>query len=77
MNYAAKSAGAVVIDSNKDFKYVGNILDDVESNYALVPCANKHKYVTIGLSEDSQVDGDFTEECRSIFWYNDGRASAW
>ena len=57
MNYAAKSAGAVIIDSSKDFKYVGNILDDVESNYALVPCASKHKYVTIGLSEDSQVDG--------------------
>ena len=57
MNYAAKSAGAVIIDSSKDFKYKGNILDDVESNYALVPCASKHKYVTISLSEDAQVDG--------------------
>ncbi len=57
MNYAAKSAGAVIIDSSKDFKYVGNILDNVESNYALVPCASKHKYVTISLSGDSQVDG--------------------
>ena len=54
VNYAHKSAGAVVLEKSSNFKGTSNLLTSDNDKYAISPCNDK-KYVVIGLSEDILV----------------------
>jgi hypothetical protein len=66
VDYASKSAGAVILDSSPNFQGVSNLLQQDRDKYAIVPCSDSNsdttttmttepKYVVIGLSEDILV----------------------
>ena len=67
VDYASKSAGAVILDSSPNFQGVSNLLQQDRDKYAIVPCdgggssnsdttiTTEPKYVVIGLSEDILV----------------------
>jgi Sad1 / UNC-like C-terminal len=55
VDYASKSAGAMILDSSANFKGSSNLLNTDRDMYAIVPCAESTKYVVIGLSEDILV----------------------
>lgn len=51
VNFAAQSAGAVVLESSPGSKGYHNLLNDDKDKYGISPCSEK-KWVVIGLSED-------------------------
>jgi len=55
VDYAAKSAGALVLEKSKEFAGTSNLLTGDRDRYAIVPCSEQPKYVVIGLSEDILV----------------------
>jgi Sad1 / UNC-like C-terminal len=55
VDYASKSAGALVLDSSPNFQGASNLLQKDRDKYAIVPCDEAVKYVIIGLSEDILV----------------------
>ena len=54
VDYASKSAGALVIEKSKEFKGTSNLLNGDRDKYAIAPCEEK-KFVVISLSEDILV----------------------
>jgi len=54
VNYAHKSAGAIVLEKSSSFKGTSNLLTSDNDKYAITPCDEK-KNVVIGLSEDILV----------------------
>eukprot|EP00594_Rhizosolenia_setigera_P019059 CAMPEP_0178976578 /NCGR_PEP_ID=MMETSP0789-20121207/23925_1 /TAXON_ID=3005 /ORGANISM="Rhizosolenia setigera, Strain CCMP 1694" /LENGTH=1363 /DNA_ID=CAMNT_0020665709 /DNA_START=214 /DNA_END=4305 /DNA_ORIENTATION=- len=55
VNYAHKSAGAIVLEKSSNFKGTSNLLTSDNDKYAITPCDEKNKSVVIGLSEDILV----------------------
>jgi len=55
INFAAESAGAIVLAGSDECKGFSNILNNDKDRYAMCPCSAKRKYVTISLSEDVRV----------------------
>eukprot|EP00546_Thalassionema_frauenfeldii_P001377 CAMPEP_0178937162 /NCGR_PEP_ID=MMETSP0786-20121207/25596_1 /TAXON_ID=186022 /ORGANISM="Thalassionema frauenfeldii, Strain CCMP 1798" /LENGTH=851 /DNA_ID=CAMNT_0020615687 /DNA_START=78 /DNA_END=2633 /DNA_ORIENTATION=+ len=54
VDYASKSAGALILESSSKMKGAGNLLVGDKDKYAISPCTEK-KFVVIGLSEDILV----------------------
>jgi len=54
VDYASKSAGALILESSPKMKGAGNLLVGDKDKYAISPCTEK-KFVVIGLSEDILV----------------------
>lgn len=54
VDYASKSAGALIIEKSKEFKGTSNLLNNDRDKYAITPCEEK-KFVVISLSEDILV----------------------
>ena len=52
INFAAETAGAIVLASSDECKGFSNLLNDDKDKYAMCPCSSKKKWVIIGLSED-------------------------
>jgi hypothetical protein len=44
-------AGALILESSRGSKGFDNLLNDDKDKYGITPCANKEKWVVIGLSE--------------------------
>jgi Sad1 / UNC-like C-terminal len=55
VDYASKSAGALIIEKSKDFKGTSNLLMGDKDKYAITPCQEKKKFVVMSLSEDILV----------------------
>ncbi|GAX19843.1 hypothetical protein FisN_11Lh283 [Fistulifera solaris] len=55
VDYASKSAGALVLESSDHFQGTSNLLTNDQDAYAIVPCEEPNKSVVIGLSEDILV----------------------
>eukprot|EP00529_Nitzschia_sp_RCC80_P007613 CAMPEP_0113524652 /NCGR_PEP_ID=MMETSP0014_2-20120614/46328_1 /TAXON_ID=2857 /ORGANISM="Nitzschia sp." /LENGTH=1379 /DNA_ID=CAMNT_0000422773 /DNA_START=158 /DNA_END=4297 /DNA_ORIENTATION=- /assembly_acc=CAM_ASM_000159 len=55
VDYASKSAGALIIDKSHDFKGTSNLLNGDKDKYAITPCEEKKKFVVLSLSEDILV----------------------
>ncbi|GAX14740.1 hypothetical protein FisN_11Hh283 [Fistulifera solaris] len=55
VDYASKSAGALVLESSEHFQGTSNLLTNDQDAYAIVPCEEPNKSVVIGLSEDILV----------------------
>lgn len=55
VNYAHKSAGAIVLEKSSSFKGTSNLLTSDDDKYAISPCSISPRYVVIGLSEDILV----------------------
>ena len=54
VDYASKSAGALILEKSSTFKGTSNILNGDLDRYAIAPCEDK-RFVVIGLSEDILV----------------------
>lgn len=54
VDYASKSAGALVIEKSGSFKGTSNLLNGDRDKYAIAPCEDK-KFVVVSLSEDILV----------------------
>jgi len=54
VDYASKSAGALVIEKSGSFKGTSNLLNGDRDKYAIAPCEEK-KFVVVSLSEDILV----------------------
>ncbi|CAJ1970303.1 unnamed protein product [Cylindrotheca closterium] len=54
VDYASKSAGALVIEKSGSFKGTSNLLNGDKDKYAIAPCEEK-KFVVVSLSEDILV----------------------
>ena len=54
VDYASKSAGALILEKSGTFKGTSNLLEGDKDRYAIAPCEDK-KFVVIGLSEDILV----------------------
>jgi hypothetical protein len=54
VDYASKSAGALILEKSSTFKGTSNILNGDLDKYAIAPCEDK-RFVVIGLSEDILV----------------------
>jgi len=54
VDYASKSAGALIIEKAREFKGTSNLLNGDRDRYAIAPCEEK-KYVVMSLSEDILV----------------------
>jgi len=56
VDYASKSAGALILEKSKNFQGTSNLLNNDKDKYAITPCNNnENKFVIIGLSEDILV----------------------
>ena len=55
MNYAHKSAGAIVLEESSSVKGTSNLLTSDDDKYAILLCSISPRYVAIGLSEDILV----------------------
>lgn len=55
VDYASKSAGALILESSANFKGTSNLLNGDKDRYAIVPCEQEPKFVVVGLSEDILV----------------------
>ena len=55
VDYASKSAGALVLEKSPNFEGTSNLLAGNKDQYAIVPCREPNKSVVIGLSEDILV----------------------
>lgn len=54
VDYASKSAGALVLEKSPNFKGTSNLLNGNRDKYAISPCEEK-KFVVLSLSEDILV----------------------
>ena len=54
VDYASKSAGAIILEKSPAMKGTSNLLNGDNDKYAIAPCAEK-KFVVINLSEDILV----------------------
>jgi len=54
VDYASKSAGALILEKSSSMKGTSNLLNGDKDKYAIAPCNDK-KFVVIGLSEDILV----------------------
>jgi hypothetical protein len=54
VDYASKSAGALIIEKSSSFKGTSNLLNGDKDKYAIAPCEDK-KFVVVSLSEDILV----------------------
>ena len=54
VDYASKSAGALILEKSSHFKGTSNLLNPDRDRYAIAPC-NEKKFVVISLSEDILV----------------------
>ena len=54
VDYASKSAGALILEKSPAMKGTSNLLNADNDKYAIAPCSEK-KFVVIGLSEDILV----------------------
>lgn len=54
VDYASKSAGALIIEKSKGFKGTSSLLNGDKDKYAIAPCEDK-KFVIISLSEEILV----------------------
>lgn len=54
VDYASKSAGALIIEKSGSFKGTSNLLNADRDKYAIAPCEEK-KFVVVSLSEDILV----------------------
>lgn len=54
VDYASKSAGALVIEKSGSFKGTSNLLNGDRDKYAIAPC-EENKFVVVSLSEDILV----------------------
>jgi hypothetical protein len=54
VDYASKSAGALILENSPSMKGASNLLHSDKDKYAISPCTDK-KYVVLGLSEDILV----------------------
>ena len=54
VDYASKSAGALILEKSSSFKGTSNLLNEDKDKYAIAPCEEK-KFVVVGLSEDILV----------------------
>ena len=55
VDYASKSAGAIIIEKTAEFKGTSNLITGDRDRYAIVPCSEEKKHVVLGLSEDILV----------------------
>lgn len=78
INFAAESAGAIVLAGSDECKGFSNILNNDKDRYAMCPCSAKRKYVTISLSEDVSCVMGFSIDysaCFTLLLINDGFGS--
>jgi hypothetical protein len=54
VDYASKSAGALIIEKSSSFKGTSNLLNGDKDKYAITPCEDK-KFVVMSLSEEILV----------------------
>lgn len=54
VDYASKSAGALIIEKSSSFKGTSNLLNGDKDKYAIAPCEEK-QFVVVSLSEDILV----------------------
>jgi Sad1 / UNC-like C-terminal len=52
VDYASKSAGALILEKSAGWKGVSNLLNGDKDQYAMIPISNRNKSIVIGLSED-------------------------
>jgi len=55
VDYASKSAGALIIETTKEFKGTSNLITGNRDKYAIVPCSEEKKYFVLSLSEEILV----------------------
>jgi hypothetical protein len=55
VDYASKSAGALILEKSTDFQGTSNLLNSDKDQYAIIPCEHASKFVVVGLSEDILV----------------------
>jgi hypothetical protein len=55
VDYASRSAGALVLEKSANFQGTSNLLTANRDQYAIVECQEEQKFVVIGLSEDILV----------------------
>ncbi|KAG7365987.1 Sad1 / UNC-like protein [Nitzschia inconspicua] len=55
VDYASKSAGALIIEKSQNFKGTSNLLNGDRDKYAIAPCSEEKKSVVLSLSEDILV----------------------
>ncbi len=55
VDYASKSAGALIIEKTAEFKGTSNLITGDRDRYAIVPCSEEKKQVVMSLSEDILV----------------------
>jgi phosphopantetheinyl transferase len=55
VDYASKSAGALIIEKSQDFQGTSNLLNGDRDKYAIAPCSAPKKSVVLSLSEDILV----------------------
>lgn len=55
VDYASKSAGALILEKSLEFQGASNLLNNDKDQYAIVPCQQPSKFVIVGLSEDILV----------------------
>jgi len=55
VDYASKSAGALIIEKTAEFKGTSNLITGDRDRYAIVPCNEERKQVVMSLSEDILV----------------------
>ncbi|KAL7575980.1 hypothetical protein ACA910_000769 [Epithemia clementina (nom. ined.)] len=55
VDYASKSAGALIIEKSKGWKGISNVLSSDNDQYAIVPTGEENKSLIIGLSEEILV----------------------
>ena len=55
VDYASKSAGALIIEKSSNFKGTSNLLNGDRDKYAITPCSEEKKFVVLSLSEDILV----------------------
>jgi hypothetical protein len=55
VDYASKSAGALILEKSSDFQGTSNLLNSDKDQYAIIPCEHASKFVVVGLSEDILV----------------------
>lgn len=51
INFASVKAGALILESSPGAKGYDNLLNSDKDKYGITECANKEKWVVIGLSE--------------------------
>jgi hypothetical protein len=55
VDYASKSAGALIIEKTAEFKGTSSLITGDRDKYAIVPCSEERKQIVMSLSEDILV----------------------